>query len=105
MQQDTFPLYHFEGEIGVKEAQGFTQGYLDFPFDVPPGTGSIRLRLDYTPLSVGKISNLITLGLFDPLGFRGSAHRHPPDREVLVSAESATVGFLPGSIRAGKWLA
>jgi hypothetical protein len=54
---------------------------------------------------VGEISNLITLGLFDPHGFRGNAHRHPPDQKVILSSETATAGFIPGAIQSGSWLA
>lgn len=98
-------LYHFEGSIQVTEERGYTQGYLDFPFEVPAGSGGLRLRLQYDPLRVGRIANLITLGLFDPAGFRGNAHRHPPDREVILSAEQATEGFIPGPLPSGRWLA
>lgn len=99
------PVYHFDGSITVKRGEEYIQDYLDFPFKVPPGTGALRLCLQYTPHQVGAISNLITLGLFDPHGFRGNAHRHPPDKRVILSSESATAGFIPGAIEAGDWLA
>lgn len=100
-----FPIYHFEGQVEVTEARGFRQGYLQFPFEVPRGTGALRLRLGYSPAKVGGVSNLITLGLNDPTGFRGNAHRNPPDREVLVTPIWATPGFLPGPVLPGAWLA
>ena len=99
------PAYHFAGNIVVEEGKEFMQDYLQFPFEVPPGVGALRLRLQYDPLVVGPISNLITLGLFDPDGFRGNAHRHPPDPEVILSPGTATPGFIPGPIQAGRWLA
>jgi hypothetical protein len=99
------PVYHFEGSITVKRGEEYIQDYLDFPFEIPAGTGALRLRLQYAPLKVGEISNLITLGLFDPHGFRGNAHRHPPDQQVILSTETATAGFIPGAIEAGDWLA
>ena len=99
------PVYHFEGRVQVTEARGFHQGYLQFPFDVPAETGALRLRLRFSPAKVGGVSNLITLGLFDPSGFRGNAHRNPPNPEVLITPESATPGFLPGAILPGTWLA
>jgi len=99
------PSYHFEGKIAVPEGKEYVQNYLDFPFDVPEGVGALRLRLQYSPLTVGPISNLITLGLYDPHGFRGNAHRHPPDRQIVLSTVSTTPGFLPGPIPAGRWLA
>ena len=99
------PTYHFEGLVEVTEARGFHQGYLQFPFEVPPETGALRLRLRYTPAKVGGVSNLITLGIFDPHGFRGNAHRNPPNPEVLISGGAATPGFLPGPIHPGTWQA
>ncbi|MGD0004953.1 MAG: CehA/McbA family metallohydrolase [Anaerolineaceae bacterium] len=99
------PSYHFEGKIPVPEDKGYVQNYLDFPFDVPEGVGALNLRLRYTPTKVGEINNLITLGLFDPHGFRGNAHRNPPDEQVVLSPVTTTPGFLPGPILAGRWLA
>ena len=100
-----FPTYHFEGDIVVAAGQGFCRDYLQFPFEVPEGVGAIHLQLVYYPLRVGKVDNLMTLGLFDPAGFRGQAHRHPPDAEVVVSREEATPGFVPGDTQPGNWLA
>jgi hypothetical protein len=99
------PSYHFEGKIPVPEDKGYVQNYLDFPFDVPEGVGALRLRLQYAPPKVGEINNLITLGLYDPHGFRGNAHRYPPDRQVVLSPATTTPGFLPGPASAGRWLA
>lgn len=105
MASFNLPAYHFAGEIVVTEQKGFRQAYLDFPFDVPPEVGALRLRLQYAPPKVRGVSNLITLGLFDPHGFRGNAHRNPPDHEVILSARHATPGFISGAIPAGAWLA
>ena len=97
--------YRYEGEIVVTEDQGYGQDYLQFPFEVPKGTGELRLHLNYCPLKVKGVSNLITLGLFDPAGFRGNAHRNPPDPQVTLSSDRATPGFIAGPIPPGKWLA
>ncbi len=99
------PSYHFEGKIAVPQDKGYVQDYLDFPFDVPEGVGALRLRLQYAPSKVGEITNLITLGLYDPHGFRGNAHRSPPDGQVVLSPVLTTPGFLPGPVIAGQWLA
>lgn len=99
------PVCRFEGQVNVTEARGFRQDYLQFPFEVPPTTAALRLRLRYSPAKVGGVSNLITLGLFDPHGFRGNAHRNPPNPEVYLSPASATPGFMPGAIHPGTWLA
>jgi len=79
--------------------------YLPFPFDVPPDTGAIRLRLQYTRIRTDQHKNLVTLGLFDPNGFRGQAHRGTPDLDAAVSASGATPGFVPGPIVPGRWVA
>jgi hypothetical protein len=99
------PSYHFEGKIAVPQDKGYVQDYLDFYFDVPEGVGALLLHLQYAPLKIGEIANLITLGLFDPYGFRGNAHRHPPDGQVVLSPVLTTPGFLPGPLPAGRWLA
>ena len=103
--QPLLPSYHFEGKVTVPEDKGYVQNYLDFPFDVPEGVGALSLRLQYAPANVGEITNLITLGLYDPHGFRGNAHRSPPDGQVVLSPALATPGFLPGPVIAGQWLA
>lgn len=100
-----FPVYHFEGEVNVPPGQAFVQEYIQFPFEVPQGVGAVRCRLQYVPLRVENTNNLVTLGLFDPHGFRGNAHRHPPDNEILISPGHAAPGFRPGAIPAGRWLA
>lgn len=105
MEQPAPPVYHFETDIIVNNAQGYQQDYLDFSFEVPEGAGAVRLRLCYAPDRVGGINNLITLGVFDPRGFRGNAHRHTPHEEVCITAGYATAGFLPGPLPAGRWLA
>ncbi len=91
----------FEGVLSPEQ----TGSYIYHPFDVPPGTTAIRLRLRYTPFRVSDYCNQISLGLFDPHGFRGQAHRAPPPPTVIVSASTATPGFFPGPLPAGRWLA
>jgi len=105
MKPNPLPSYRFAGEITLSPAQTYLQDYLQCPFEVPAGVGALRLRLRYQPLRVEGIDNLITLGLFGPQGFCGNAHRHPPDGEVIVSPDWATVGFIPGPIQPGSWLA
>jgi hypothetical protein len=105
MRSENLPAYHFEGTLVPPPGASYLDGYLDCPFQVPVGVGAVHLRLEYAPLSVAGVNNLITLGLFDPQGFRGNAHRHPPDREVRVAPGEATAGFMAGPIRAGRWLA
>ncbi len=95
----------FNGELTVPDNQEYIQDYIQFPFTVPKGIESIIVHLEYEPMFVRGITNLITLGLFDPYGFRGNAHRIPSEQGIILSAKEATVGFTPGPIHAGKWLA
>ncbi len=97
--------FTFTGDVTVDGNQEYIQDYIQYPFSVPSGIESIKVHLTYEPLVVRDITNLITLGLFDPLGFRGNAHREPSEQGVILSATEATVGFIPGPILAGDWLA
>lgn len=101
----TLPSYHFSGEISVPAGQEYTDGYLDFPFEVPAGVEALRLHLEYTPLRVGTVDNLFTPALYDPNGFRGNAHRPLPYADVVVGIQQASPGFAAGPLPAGSWLA
>lgn len=77
--------------------------YLYLPFQVPEGTRRISLRYTYDE------GNVLDIGLVDPeiepfparRGFRGwsGAAR----RELFVSREAATPGYVPGPIQPGAW--
>lgn len=51
------------------------------------------------------LQNLLTLSVDGPEGFRGSAHRHPPEQRHILSEDPRTTspGFLPGPITPGIW--
>ena len=97
--------FHFQGDISVPDGREYFSGYIQLPFEVPDGVSELCLKLRYAPASVGGVTNLVTLGLFDPHGFRGNAHRSPPDEQICLAADRATVGFLAGPLTAGTWLA
>ena len=99
------PSYHFSGEIRVPAGQEYTDGYLDFAFEVPAGVEALRLHLEYAPLRVGTVDNLFTPALYDPNGFRGNAHRPLPYADVVVGMQQASPGFASGPITPGPWLA
>ncbi len=96
---------HFEGDIIVREDQGYCYDFIQCPFVVPENAKMLRIKFRYSPLETGHVNNLITLGLFDPPGFRGNAHRHPPDAEIIVTEDKASPGFLAGRLTPGRWLA
>jgi hypothetical protein len=51
------------------------------------------------------LTNLLTLSLDGPSGFRGCAHRSGNGKPVSLARKSATPGFIPGTIEAGTWTA
>jgi hypothetical protein len=51
------------------------------------------------------VSNLLTLSLDDPEGFRGSGHRGAHRQTIRLSETAATPGFLAGPLPAGLWKA
>lgn len=70
---------------------------------------AIRAYAPWEPLESWEkylpLSNLITLSLDDPAGFRGNAHRKQGDQTHTLSAAQASPGFLPGPIVPGAWRA
>jgi len=93
-------LLRADGHLWPHQARTF----VCFPFEVPAGTGSLRIRFYFEPAKSGPYNNLLTLSLFDPHGFRGAGHRHAPAQEIVVGPAEATPGFLAGPVMAGRWL-
>src|SRR5262249_37222028 len=71
-------------------------------FTLPPGAGALRLRLGFSPPTVGRVRNLLTLTVFDPAGFRGAGHRHAPRQAVLPAPDRAPPRFPPGPRTRGR---
>ena len=68
------------------------------PFNVPRGTGALRVELDYD-----RSGAVLDLGCLGPSGFRGwsgGARRH-----YVIAADSATPGYLSGEPEPGTWFA
>lgn len=76
---------------------------ISFPVQVPPGTTQLNIRLAFSPWKVDNINNMLTLSVFDPLGFRGAGHRHGDVHEVVLDSADATPGYFAGPIYAGEW--
>ena len=79
--------------------------YQYVPFDVPAGTGSLRIAYSYDGADG---NNVIDLGLFEPgsleLGtraFRG--YSGGSKSEVVISAADTTPGYRAGALPAGTW--
>ena len=77
--------------------------HIPFTVQVPPGTGTLTIRMSYTPHIVEEVSNLLTLTVLDPAGFRGAAHRNTEVMEVALQDNAASPGFFPGPIQPGEW--
>jgi hypothetical protein len=77
--------------------------YRLLPFEVPDGCGRVTVRYRFDTGSI------LDLGLFDPratgfpslMGFRGWSGS--ARQEVFVARASATPGYLPGPLPAGRW--
>lgn len=79
--------------------------YQYIPFEVPPGTGTLRVMYRYDSANG---DNIIDLGLFEPgpldLGtraFRG--YSGGTKSTVILSPGETTPGYRPGPLAAGKW--
>ena len=87
----------------VTAAQRLHDPYLELPFDVPEGAAAIELSYRHDAGSV------LDLGLFDPdvgafpslQGFRGWSGG--ARSRVMVTADRATPGYLPGPLKPGRW--
>jgi hypothetical protein len=67
------------------------------PFEVPPGTSQLEVRLEYDRSGGG----VLDLGCAGPEGFRGWSGGA---REVFtIGARHATPGYLAGELRPGVW--
>ncbi len=80
-----------------------TKRHFSFPLQVPEETTCLRISLYYSPLLVERIHNLLTLTVFSPSGWRGEGHRGGNRKDVLLAADHASPGFVPGAIEAGAW--
>lgn len=49
------------------------------------------------------LSNLMTISVDDPDGYRGACHRHNPNQVFVLSEHEASPGLMKGKIGAGEW--
>jgi hypothetical protein len=77
--------------------------HLPLHFDVPAGCAGLQIDFAYEPLLVNARRNLLTLTVFDPAGWRGEGHKHEPQQQVILTPQSATPGYVPGALPAGRW--
>ena len=68
----------------------------EVPFEVPPGTASITVRLRYD-----RAQGVLDLGCASPNGFRGWSGG--AREEYTITTDGATPGYLPGEPEPGTW--
>ncbi|MBN1249005.1 MAG: PHP domain-containing protein [Anaerolineae bacterium] len=89
----------FENRLTTRDCKR----HISHHFTVPGGSDRLVIDLEYEPALVRGVHNLVTLTLFDPLGFRGAGHRGGARQRVRIEADAATPGYLPGPVLAGVW--
>jgi hypothetical protein len=90
---------HIEGELTARDCKRHIPHY----FVAPIGVEELEIELHFQPHRVSDISNMITLTVFDPNGFRGAGHRHGSTHRVRLAGDVATPGYTPGVLPAGEW--
>ena len=89
----------FEGRLTARDAKRCVTHHVD----VPRGASDLTLSLRFSPPRLQGLSNLLTLTLFDPHGFRGAGHRGGAEHRVRITPTEATSGYLPGPLPPGEW--
>jgi hypothetical protein len=91
--------YHFEDRLTARDCKR----HIPHPFVVPAGSEQIDIDFRFEPDVAHGVSNLLTLTVFDPDGFRGAGHRGGARHQVRINSTATTPGYLPGSLPAGEW--
>ncbi|HEY3906894.1 MAG TPA: CehA/McbA family metallohydrolase [Streptosporangiaceae bacterium] len=82
------------GELTIEDK--CSSPWLYLPVDVPAGSSALKVELHYEAPGAA-----IDLGCFGPTGFRGWSGG--ARRSYLITAKSATPGYLPGELEPGTW--
>lgn len=82
---------------------GDVKRHIPHTFTVPQHCTKVAIHFHYAPRNLNGMTNLLTLTLFDPSGFRGAGHRGGETHEVELTPTAATRGYLPGALPAGEW--
>jgi hypothetical protein len=91
--------YHFEDRLTARDCKR----HILHPFAAPAGSEQIDIDFRFEPDGAHGVSNLLTLTVFDPGGFRGAGHRGGASHQVRINLTAATPGYLPGPLPAGEW--
>ncbi len=91
----------FEGLLGLDD---FAR-HVPHEFDVPEGVAVLRVdfECDTTSPPAGAVPHQLSISVYGPAGARGTRHNNA-DQSVVLSADHATPGYLPGPIEGGRWI-
>lgn len=78
--------------------------FITYPFELPASTRRLDVRFAFDPSAEQGISNVLSLTLFGPDGWRGASHCCRAAQEISIRAEAATPGYLAGPLPAGAWM-
>lgn len=91
---------HIEGTLDHQQQKR----HFAHAFIMPAGATRLSIRFDYSPkVSQGQtVRNDLSLTLFDPQRARGARHNNQ-DRNLTITANTATPGYIPGELQPGAW--
>ncbi len=92
---------HYAGSLTAHNAKC----HIQHSFDVPDQAEVLNIEFRFAPAGAHSVSNMLTLTVFDPDGFRGAGHRGGSQHQVRITIDNATPGYLPGPLPAGPWIA
>jgi hypothetical protein len=92
--------FDFEGTLTARDCKR----HIPHVIHVTENNSQIEIQLHFTPKGQQRITNMVTLTLFDPQGFRGAGHRGGNQHTVRIDAREATPGYMPGPLPAGEWV-
>ena len=92
-----------QAQFSATLTSGDVKRHIPHTVVVPEACSRLTVRFHYTPRVAGGITNLLTLTIFDPQGFRGAGHRGGDTHEVELTPTTATRGYLIGALPAGEW--
>jgi hypothetical protein len=91
--------YQFTGELTARDCKR----HISHHFALPANSSQIDILLEFAPQQLHGMTNMLTLTLFDPAGFRGAGHRGGNRHLVQINPAAATPGYLPGPLPPGNW--
>ncbi len=91
----------FEGVLTLAD----NARHVPHEFDVPESIGALCIHFEYDPTKPpsGGVSHQLSISVYDPAGARGTRHNNA-DQSVVLSADYASRGYLPGPIADGRWV-